>query len=386
MADQEEKDEKTEEASPKRRSEARDKGQVALSTELVAAVGLCVGVASMVWSGSYLVDALAGGAVRTIRSLPTLGTDELDVPLGAKILTESLTGVLGGLALVTLPSIVIAGLTGYLQVGFKFAPKAVAPDITKFDLVKGAKKFVSMRSVMRTLLSTLKVILITSVVVVIAWSHVEGIIRSSNNELGPLMISVGHVAIRCVTGALVVILAISFVDFVFQRFQHNKDLRMSKKEVKEEAKQTEGDPKVKARIRQVQHEMANRRMMADVPDATVVVTNPTHYAVALRYERDSESAGAPKVVAKGADHLAQRIKATARAADVVCYEDVPLARALYAQAEVGQEIPEDLYAAVATVLGYVYQLRGMASGRAAAPAPATPIETPADAGTPALEV
>ena len=358
MADQEDQDAKTEEATPRRRSEARDKGQVALSSELIAAVGLCVGVFSIVAGGPKLAQAIARGAVSAYESLPSLGTIDMTVPLGTALVSESLTSVLGALALVTIPSIVLSALAGYLQVGFKVAPKAMEPKLSKFNLVKGAKRFVSLRSFMRTLLSSLKVILITVVVSVIAWNNVEGIIRTSNNELGPLMISVGHVAVRCVIGALIVILLLSLVDLVYQRFQHERDLRMSKKELKEETKQMEGDPKVKARIRQMQYEIATRRMMADVPDATVVVTNPTHFAVALRYEQDDDrERNAPVVLAKGVDHVAQRIKAVAREAGVALHEDVPLARALHAQTEVGQEIPEDLYAAVATVLGHVYRLR-----------------------------
>ncbi|MCP3860357.1 MAG: EscU/YscU/HrcU family type III secretion system export apparatus switch protein, partial [Phycisphaeraceae bacterium] len=160
-----------------------------------------------------------------------------------------------------------------------------------------------------------------------------------DNELRPLLVGIGIIAMRCVTGALIVIVALAFADLAYQRFQHGKDLRMTKKEIKEEHRLTDGDPHVKARVRQLQREMATRRMMDDVPDSTVVVTNPTHFAVALKYERNANGAGAtsaPVVVAKGADHLAQKIKAVAAEAGVVLYEDVPLARALFAQAEIGE--------------------------------------------------
>jgi flagellar biosynthesis protein FlhB len=147
---------------------------------------------------------------------------------------------------------------------------------------------------------------------------------------------------------------------VLKRQQHSKDLRMTKDEVKRERKQDEGDPLIKSRIRTIQREVAMRRMMEDVPKATVVVTNPTHYAVALSYEPAEGGAlpAAPRVVAKGVDALAQRIKAVATAADVPLYEDVPLARSLYAQTEVGDEVPEALYQAVATVIQFVWRLRG----------------------------
>src|SRR5262249_53520444 len=158
--------------------------------------------------------------------------------------------------------------------------------------------------------------------------------------------------------AMGVILALALLDTLFQRLQHERDLRMTRAEVKEEHRLTEGDPHVRARIRAVQRELATRRMMADVPKATVVVTNPTHYAVALRSERQLAAgrAGAPVVVAKGVDHLAQRIRSVALESGVPCHEDVPLARTLYARVKLGQEVPAELYAAVAAVLATVYRL------------------------------
>ena len=155
------------------------------------------------------------------------------------------------------------------------------------------------------------------------------------------------------------ILALSLIDLVYQRFQHAKDLKMSKKEVRDEQKNSEGDPQVKARIRQVQREMAMNRMMADVPDATVVVTNPTHYAVALQYSR--RRGRAPRVVAKGMDHLALRIRDLARESEVAVIEDPPLARALHRACEIGEHVPEELFEAVARLLAYVYRMEGRAT-------------------------
>jgi len=168
---------------------------------------------------------------------------------------------------------------------------------------------------------------------------------------------VGLVALRATGAALAVILALAVLDALFQRLQHERDLRMTRAEVKEEHRLTEGDPHVRARIRSIQRELAMRRMMSDVPKSTVVVTNPTHYAVALRYERQAGGrTSAPIVSAKGVDHLAQRIKAVAAEHGVRCHEDVALARALYARVRVGQEIPEELYGAVAAVIATVYRL------------------------------
>jgi flagellar biosynthetic protein FlhB len=173
----------------------------------------------------------------------------------------------------------------------------------------------------------------------------------------------GSVVLHCTSAALAAILALALADLFWQRVSYARDMRMSKKEVRDEAKSTEGDPHIKSKIRQLQREMAQSRMMSDVPKATVVVTNPTHFAVALRYERsEGEALGkrrraAPYVVAKGADHIAQRIKQVAASHLIPCVEDVQLARALHAQVEIGDEVPEQLYQAVATVLAQVYRIQ-----------------------------
>ena len=360
MAESDDKEQKTEEATPRRREEARDRGQVALSSELIAALGLCLGTAMLSLSGGRLAQTLGGLTRDTLGALGTIGTSELTAPSSARLIREPILAVLGILGVVVLPTVAFGALAGYLQVGFRIAPKAIELNPGKLNPVQGLQKLFSLRAVVRTVMAAAKVILISAVVSIIAWAHVDEIADLGVNDLGPLLAGLGHVALRCTAGALAIILALAVVDLFYQRYQLAKDLRMTKQEVKEEHRLTDGDPHVRARIRQIQREAAQRRMMDEVPDATVVVTNPTHYAVALRYEVDDpESKGAaPKVIAKGVDHIAQRIKAVAAEHGVVCYEDVPLARALHAQVEIGQEIPDDLYGAVATVLGYVYRLRG----------------------------
>ncbi|NOT29135.1 MAG: EscU/YscU/HrcU family type III secretion system export apparatus switch protein [Planctomycetes bacterium] len=268
--------------------------------------------------------------------------------------------MLGALGLVVVPTVLVCALTGFLQVGFRLAPKALEADPNKLNPFKGMQRLFSLRGLVRTALSMAKIASITAAAATVAWLHVDDIARVGTSELGPLLAAVGVVVLRTAVAALTVILVLGALDALFQRLQNERDLRMTPAEVKEEHRLTEGDPQVRARIRAVQREFAMRRMMSDVPKATVVVTNPTHYAVAVRYER-AEVAGtrtAPVVVAKGVDHLAQKIKDVARAHGVTCHEDVPLARALYARVRVGQEIPEELYAAVAAVLATVYRLEG----------------------------
>jgi flagellar biosynthetic protein FlhB len=256
-------------------------------------------------------------------------------------------------------------VVGYGQVGFRLAPKAVSPDASKLDPIKGFQRLFSLRSWVRTGLSALKIVAIASSMVAVAVLQLPAVIRMGATDLGPLLAGMGHVLLRATLAGLAAMVLISVIDVVYQRLQHAKDLRMTKEEVKQEHKTTEGDPHVKARVRSLQREASRRRMMAEVPNATVVVTNPDHYAVALSYQRDERGEprhDAPRVVAKGADLLAQRIKQVARDAGVPCYEDVPLARALFAKVEIGDEIPEDMYAAVAAVLNYVYRIQGSLVG------------------------
>jgi len=360
MADNQEKDQKTEAATPRRREEARSNGQVALSSEFVAALMLVAGFVSILLGGGNLARAAGSLTVATLESLGTLGTLELDARSSAALIKESFLGVLWPLMAVFLPAVLVGALVGYGQIGFLVTGKSVEPDVTKLDPFKGLKKIFSMRSLVRTALAAAKVLAISFVMGAIAYHELPDIARAGDSDIGPILVALGSVAFKAVAGGLGVIVVLAAIDLVYQRYQLEQDLRMSKQELKEENRIAEGDPHVKARVRQIMREMASRRMMADVPKATVVVTNPTHYAVALLYDR-AQGGGAPRCVAKGKGEVAQRIKEVARAAGVVLYEDVPLARALHGQVEIGAEIPEELYSAVAEVLAYVYRLQGRAA-------------------------
>ena len=359
MAETSDREQRTEEATPRRREEARERGQVALSNELVAALSLAGGVGALSLGGAQLARATAAELEQGIGLLASIGTTELGVKESAALLSETLTGIAGPLCAVLLPVVALSAFSGYAQVGFRFAPKAIEADPSKLDPVRGMQKLFSPRSVVRTALALLKILLISAAAGTVAWLHVDEITRLGSSELGPLLAALGVLLMRTASAALVVILALAILDALFQRLQHERDMRMTLAEVKEEHRLSDGDPHVRARIRALQRELATRRMLTDVPKASVVVTNPTHFAVALRYERGSPGAapGAPTVVAKGVDHLAERIKSLARASGVTCHEDVALARALYAKVRVGQEIPAELYSAVAAVLATVYRLQ-----------------------------
>lgn len=359
MAEEVDKEQKTEEATPKRRQEARDKGQVALSTELTSAIMLIGALLLVLSLGGRLANSASALLVESVAGLGFLGVQELSVADAASLVGDSASEVLGSFTLMIAPLILIGLLVGYGQVGFKIAPKAVSLDLNKLNPVKGLSRVFSMRGTVRTTLAFAKILVVAGVTAFIAWTQVPQMAALSGVDLRGALVGLGIVLFRCSAGALGAVLALSLFDLAFQRFQHRKDLRMSKKELRDEHKTMEGDPHIKARVRQIQRDLASRRMMADVPKSTVVVTNPTHYAVALRYEPEaSEHGNAPVVTAKGVDSVAQRIKEVAREAGVICFENVPLARGLHASAEIGDEVPEQFYEAVASVLAYVYRLQG----------------------------
>jgi flagellar biosynthetic protein FlhB len=360
MADETPKEDKTEEATPKRRDEAREKGQVAVSQDIVAAFMLLAALGVFLAAGAALFMALASLTAGFAGRLDAWSLVDFDVSVAVGLVTEPLREIMPPLAAVVVPMLAVGALVSYLQTGFQITPKTLELELSKIDPQKGLERMLGMRSVMRFLQASLKLVALASVVGLMAWSEVPRLAALAHLELGSALQHGAGIVIRTAMAGVIAILAIALIDLFFQRFQHEKDLRMSKQEVRLEYKNTQGDPEIKRRIRQIQREMSTRRMMSDVPNATVVVTNPTHYAVALYYEKGEDGqalVAAPKVVAKGVDSLAQRIKEVAREHDVVIYEDVPLARTLYARCEIGDLVPVEMFEAVATVIRHVWGLR-----------------------------
>ncbi len=364
MADSTPKSDKTEEATPRRKQEARLEGQVAQSQELTAALMLCVAVMAATTAAPKLWEAAGRIVVDGLQNIGVRGVEPMHQSTVVELLNSSVREVMPVLLALILPVLAIGLVAGYGQIGFMITGKGIEPKASKISPAKGLARMFSVRSVVRTSMAVAKLTAIASSLIAVGFMQLPALGRLGGAELGPSL-AIGVEAIMHVAvAALLVILALALFDLIYQRLQHTKDLRMSKEEVRQDYKNTEGDPKIKARVRQLQREMAQRRMMADVPEATVVVTNPTHVAVALSYPRDAQGApklGAPRVVAKGLDEIAQRIKQVARDADVPLYEDVPLARSLHQRCEIGDEIPADLYEAVAAVLRFVYELEGSAA-------------------------
>ncbi len=365
--------EKTEAATSRRRDDARKKGQVAKSTELAQTfvlMGLLFGLHSF-----------GSGASRAVRTFFENTYSHLDIVQ----LTPSLVMREGGIALLTVARSVgpLAATAFFLglfanvaQTGPMWAFEALRPDFNRLNPLNGAKRLVSMQGIAQLVKSLYKIGLIGYIAYVTIRGSFPQLAMLSRMEITPavglVMDIVYRLALR-VTGTMLVLAAI---DYGYQRYQHEKSLKMSKEEVKQEHKGTEGSPQLKARIRAKQRQMSKQRMMEEVPKADVVITNPTHFAIALRY--DATQGSAPLVVAKGADLMAARIRELARENDVPIVENPPLARALFKQVDIGREIPGELYEAVAEVLAFVYQINQRRRERAGFdfPAQTAPTHTP----------
>jgi flagellar biosynthetic protein FlhB len=361
--------ERTEEATPHRRKEARERGQVALSHDLVSALSLCSAAGVLMFFGASLARSAALLVRTSVASAGSAAKTDLDAVGWSRLLTEAARPLALDVALVVGVLLAVGLAAGYAQVGFQFTPQALEWDLARLSPANGWKKLTGSKSAARTVQSALKIALVGGVAVATAWSSVPELSRLTGAPLGSALAGVGAALVRILGRAIGTFLALAVVDTVYQRWQHGRDLRMTRDELKQEVKTTDGDPQVRARIREIQRRMARQRMMADVPTASVVVTNPTHIAVALRWKQEdaepdgspdakhkARTARAPVVVAKGADLMAERIKEVARENGVPLCEDVPLARALHARCEIGQEIATDLYEAVAAVLAQVWKL------------------------------
>lgn len=345
--------EKTEQATSKKILDTREKGQVARSQELNSLAVFTTGLLVLFFTREYVGQKLWNMTTYIFSSL-----DKLDITVNI-LSMYAIEGALFFLSIMfpVLVAIVIISLAvGYGQVGFRITPKALIPKANRLNPINGFKNsFLSSRPFFELLKSMLKIGVIGLFSYIILKEMVlnsVGLVNYTINEIVDFM-TINSVDFLWKVSLVYVVIA--FADLAYQRHKHKKDLMMTKQEVKEEFKQTEGDPLIKSQIRSKQFEMARKRMLQDVPKADVVITNPTHYAVALKYEIGKSAA--PKVVAKGKDYVAQKIKKIAQDNNVPIHEDVQLARALYKACEIGHEIPENLFKAVAQILAYIFKLK-----------------------------
>jgi flagellar biosynthetic protein FlhB len=345
--------EKTEDASSKKLSKAREEGQVAKSTEISSVFVLFAGVISLYASANYMYNNLL--AVMqfhfSFEKIPLL------TPLEAvRLLALHTEKIISICIPAMLAMMVMALLSNVAQVGFAISWKALEPKFSRLDPINGFKQKFSSRAVVEFVKSLIKI----SVISMVAYYSIKGELTEISvlydYGIGQLLLFILKVAFWIFIKVCLIMIIVAMLDYAYQKWKFLEDQKMTKQEVKDEAKQTEGDPQVKSRIRQLQHDAARKRMMADVPDADVVVTNPTRLAVALKY--DGSTMEAPRVLAKGAGRVAENIRRIARENDVPLVEDKPLARNLYGSVDIGQEVPMEFFQAVAEVLAYVYKLKG----------------------------
>jgi flagellar biosynthetic protein FlhB len=343
--------ERTEPASPRRLEQAREEGNVARSPELSAFAVLAAALAAFWFYG----ETLLGGLKRlTVRGLTLDGAAVRDPAAMGERLYELATEALT-LSAPLLGATVIAALVAPLAIGgWSFAPSALLPKFSRISPLSGFERMFSMRGIVELGKALLKATLIGGVALLVLWKGKDAMLDLAGQPFETALAAAAGLVLMSVLTVAAVMSAIAAVDVPLQLWQYARNLRMTREDLKRETKETEGDPHVKAAIRAQQRAAARKRMMAEIPKASVVVTNPTHFAVALRYE---SSMRAPIVVAKGADLLAARIRGIAELHHVPILEAPPLARALYTHTDLGEQIPEKLYTAVAEVLAYVFQLR-----------------------------
>jgi flagellar biosynthetic protein FlhB len=343
--------EKTEPATSRRREEARQKGQIPRSKEISFASIILGFIVFSYVSGGWMVMQVANILQETLSAGFKVNFNEENIFLLFVILLQKFLFIMAPIAITF---VVMAIIANVLQGGIVFSSEALTPKLSNLNPVSGLKKFVSKNAFVELLKSLFKVLVLGSVGYITIKEEFVNIPLLVDMDGWHAMAYMGKTVFKILIRTAWVLIILSVFDYLFKVYEHEEQLKMTREEVKEEMKNAEGDPQVRSRIRSLQMEMARRRMMAKVPDADVVITNPTTYAVALKYDRSRASA--PLVVAKGAELVAE-IKSIAEAHQVPILEDKPLARALYRSVDIGREIPEELYHAVAEVLAYAYQLR-----------------------------
>lgn len=358
MSDSGENDDssKTEDPTPRRLEEARRKGQVALSREANSWL--------MLLTATLLIMAMAGPVMAKFEQMLVVYLEQSHalpgIPGGFKI-------VLGGaftesMKIISLPLIILmlaAFLGPFLQIGPLFAPEIIKMDASKISPVKGWSRLFSMRAIMEFVKGLLKIAMVTIVSLVLLYPYFPGLEHMVGLSMPLLMDEMKILVIRMMAGILIVFLVIAVIDIIYQRVEYMKKMRMSKQELKDEYRQTEGDPQIKGKLRQLRAEKARQRMMQNVPKADVVITNPTHFAIALKYDPDTMEA--PLCVAKGMDNIALKIREIAKENKVSIVENKPLARALYDTVEIDETIPAEHYKAVAQIISFVFKQKGKLS-------------------------
>lgn len=363
--------EKTEEPTERRIEESRKKGQVARSKELNTLLSLMAAAIGMVFLGQYLIADLFDLMTQGLAFEPIRLTSSDQM---FEVIREQMGMGLAAI-LPVLGLLVFAAFLGPVAMGGAvFSVESLAPKLEKLSPIKGLGRMFGIQSLMELIKALCKFLLVATAAIIIIYYSMQDLIGLGFMTVVSATANAGSLLLWSFIGFSAVLILVAAIDVPFQLWNHKKQLKMTLQEVKDEMKESEGRPEVKSQIRRMQRQLSESRMMDAVPTADVVITNPTHYAVALKYDQDGN--GAPKVVAKGQDFMAKRIREVAAEHDIPLFEAPPLARALHGMVDIGHEIPADLYKAVAQVLAYIFQLKTLDALTQSKPAPPRYFDVP----------
>ncbi|WP_221564339.1 flagellar biosynthesis protein FlhB [Alkalihalobacillus sp. TS-13] len=344
--------EKTEKATPKKRQDSRKKGQVAKSSDVNTAIILLIVFLFLWLIAPFMLDRLLAIYQKSFREF-----------IHFDATNENIQQVMSAMAIeaakIVAPILLIAMIAGvaanYMQVGVLFSTEPLKAKLERINPLKGFKRIYSLRAIVELLKSILKISLVGFVTFAVLWLQKDEILMLSHGTVEHALLVIGRLTIQMGLAASVLLIFLAVLDYFYQKYDFEKSIKMSKQDLKDEHKKSEGDPLIKSKIKEKQRQMAMQRMMQEVPKADVVITNPTHYAIALKYDESEHDA--PVVIAKGVDFVALKIREVAKHNEIEIVENRPLARSLYDQTEIGDLVPEALFKAVAEVLAYVYRLK-----------------------------
>ncbi|GGM21479.1 flagellar biosynthetic protein FlhB [Paraliobacillus quinghaiensis] len=343
--------EKTEKATPKKRQDTRKKGQVAKSQDINTAILLFLVFILFTVIGAFWKEMFTGLYMKSFTKFIEWEVTNESVH---NMFVEVSIYMAQALAPVMAIAIVAGLASNFMQIGFLFTTEPLQMKLNKIDPIQGAKRVFSARALVELVKSLLKISMIGTITFTILWINKDEMMMLAGKDVEVALAFFANVTILMGIFSAIGLLVVSVIDFTYQRYDYEKNIKMSKNDIKDEHKNIEGDPLIKSKFKERQRQMAMQRMMSEVPDADVVITNPTHYAVAIKYDESKSSS--PYVVAKGVDFVASKIREIAKANEVILVENRRLARALYAEIEIGEAIHEEFFQAVAEVLAYVYQI------------------------------
>ncbi|RCW70701.1 flagellar biosynthesis protein FlhB [Saliterribacillus persicus] len=344
--------EKTERATPKKRQDSRKKGQVAKSQDVNTAILLFFVFIILLVIGNSLRNSMTAMYRKSFTEYIHQEVNVFQLP---DMFVDYTIEIAIALTPIMLMAIVAGLASNLMQIGFLFTAEPLQMKLNKIDPIQGAKRIFSVRALVELVKSLLKITVVTTITFSIIWMNIDEMLMLADKGINGSLAFFSSITLQMGIAASIGLLIISVVDYTYQKYDYEKNIKMSKNDIKDEYKNIEGDPLIRSKIKEKQRQMAMQRMMSEVPQADVIITNPTHYAIAIKYDEDK--ADAPYVVAKGVDIIALKIREIAKNHQIMTVENRPLARSLYDKMEIGDLISEDYFQAVAEILAYVYRVQ-----------------------------